>query len=141
MPTQYCSEATNSRVGEGLQEYPSRKRHMHDQPNYSVPNKVFRPTYHETHDLENTNKKLKRKIKNLQQQLRRSKKRMATMGDIISNLKENLMVKSEIADRLYASFDKLQLSIFHNTKNNNNTSACGRRYTDDIKEFALTLHY
>ena len=89
---------------------------MHGQPNYPPANKVFRPTYHETPDLENTNKKLKRKIRSLQQQLRRSKKRMATMGEIIDNLKENLIVKSEIADKLHATFDKLQLSIFHNTK-------------------------
>jgi hypothetical protein len=52
-----------------------------------------------------------------------------------------LIVKTEIADRLHASFDKLQLSIFHNAKNNTTTSTCGRRYTDDIKECPLTLYF
>ena len=75
-----------------------------------------------------TNKTLKNKVKNLQQQLRRSKKKIG-------------IIKSEIADRLHTSFDTLQLSIFHNAKNNTTISPTGRRYTDDIKEFALTLYF
>ncbi|CAB3990328.1 THAP domain-containing 9 [Paramuricea clavata] len=63
------------------------------------------------------------------------------MSDIIKNLQNYLIIKTEIADRLHKSFDKLQLSIFHNAKNNTLTSPCGRRYTDDIKEFSLTLYY
>ena len=60
---------------------------------------------------------------------------------MINNLQENLEIKTEIADRLHKSFDKLQLSIFYNSKNNTMTPPCGRRYTDDIKEFSLTLYY
>ncbi|CAB4007012.1 THAP domain-containing 2-like, partial [Paramuricea clavata] len=63
------------------------------------------------------------------------------MSDVINNLEQNLIVKTEIADRWHASFDKLQLSIFHNAKNNTTISPCGRRYTDDIKEFSLTLYF
>ena len=84
-------------------------------------------------DPEITNKKLKSKIRNLQQQLRRSKKKMTKIEDIINNLQQNLIIKSKIAEELPASFDKLQLSIFYNTKHNTNKSPCGRRYTDDIK--------
>jgi 2C-methyl-D-erythritol 2,4-cyclodiphosphate synthase len=75
-----------------------------------------------------SNKTLKNKVKNLQQQLRRSKKKIG-------------IIKSEIADRLHTSFDTLQLSIFHNAKNNTTISPTGRRYTDDIKEFASTLYF
>ena len=63
------------------------------------------------------------------------------MADIINNLQDDLTIKSEIADRLHSSFDTLQLSIFHNTKHNTTVAPTGRRYTDDIKEFALTLYY
>ena len=56
------------------------------------------------------------------------------MSDVIDSLEQNLIVKTEIAD-------KLQLSIFNNTKNNTTISPCGRRYTDDIKEFSLTLYF
>ena len=63
------------------------------------------------------------------------------MSDVIDSLGQNLIVKTEIANRLHASFDKLQLSIFNNTKNNTTISPCGRPYTDDIKEFSLTLYF
>ena len=63
------------------------------------------------------------------------------MADIINNLQDDLVIKSEIADRLHTSFDTLQLSIFHNAKNNTTISPNGRRYTDDIKQFALTLYF
>ena len=77
-------------------------------------------------------------MKNLQQQLRRCKTKMANMADVIHNLKNNLIIKSEIADRLHESFDKLQLSLFHNMKNNTTISPTGRS-TDDKKEFSPTL--
>jgi hypothetical protein len=80
-----------------------------------------------------TNKALKNKVKNLQRQLRRSKKKIGNMADIINNLQDDLVLKSEIADRLHTSFDTLLLSIFHNAKNNTTISPNGRRYTDDIK--------
>ena len=94
-----------------------------------------------SNDTEISNKQLKSKIRNLQQQLRRCKSKIANMSDVIDSLEQNLIVKTEIADRLHGSFDKLQLSIFNNTKNNTTVSPCGRRYTDDIKEFSLTLYF
>ena len=99
--------------------------------------KVFRVR---SNDTEISNKQLKSKTRNLQQQLRRCKSKIANMPDVIDSLEQNLIVKTEIADRLHASFDKLQLSIFHNTNNNTTISPCGRRYTGDIKEFSLTLY-
>ena len=100
--------------------------------------KVFRP---KSNDTEISKRQLKSKIRNLQQQLRRCKSKIANMSDLITSLEQNLIVKTEIADRLHASFDKLQLSIFNNAKNNTTISPCGRRYTDDIKEFSLTLYF
>ena len=93
----------------------------------------------ESNSMEISNKQLKAKVRNLQQQLRRCKTKLSNMSDIINNLQDNLVIKTEIADRLHKSFDKLQLSIFHKAKNNTMTSPCGRRYTDNIKEFSS--HY
>ena len=63
------------------------------------------------------------------------------MADIINNLQDDLIIKSEIARRLHSSFDTFQLSIFHNAKNNTTVAQNARRYTNDIKEFALILYY
>lgn len=94
-----------------------------------------------SNDTEISKRQLKSKIRNLQQQLRRCKSKIANMSDLINSLEQNLIVKTEITDRLHASFDKLQLSIFNNTKNNTTISPCGRRYADDFKEFTLTLYF
>ena len=100
--------------------------------------KVFRVG---SNDTEISNKQLKSKIRNLQQQLGRCNSKIANMSDVIDSLEQSLIVKTEIVDGLHASFDKLQLSIFNNTKNNTTISPCGRRYTDDIKEFSVTLYF
>ena len=51
--------------------------------------------------MEISNKQLKAKVRNLQQQLRRCKTILSIMIDIINNLKDNLVIKTEIADRLH----------------------------------------
>ena len=100
-----------------------RKRHITDEEismpaakilrehNYATPeNKVH--VQPQKQDSEITNKKLKSKIRNLQQQLRRSKKKMTKMADIINDLQQNLIINSEVAEELHTAFDKLQLSLF-----------------------------
>ncbi len=73
--------------------------------------------------------------------MRRCKKKIGNMAELIDKLQEELIIKSDIADKLHASFDKIQLSIFQNVQKNSQSLPCGRRYTDDIKEFALTLYF
>ena len=85
--------------------------------------------------------KLKRKIKGLQQQLRRTKAKQQTMADIIQQLEQKSILTSTDADVIREKFDEIQLSIFRDTKNNVSCSPCGRRYSDIVKEFATTLHY
>ena len=85
--------------------------------------------------------KLKRKIKSLQQQLRRTKAKKQTMTDIIHELEQKLMLSSEDAENMHSKFDWLQLSLFRDTRNNVSCSPCGRRYSDGVKEFAITLNY
>ena len=86
-------------------------------------------------NMEISNKQLKAKVRNLQQQLWRCKTRISNMSDIINNLQDDLVIKTEVADRLHKSFDKLQLSIFYNSKNNTMTPPCGRRTQTTSKNF------
>ena len=85
--------------------------------------------------------KLKRKIKSLQQQLRRTKAKQQTMADIIHELQQKLILTSDDAENMHAKFDGIQLSIFRDTKNNVSCAPNGRRYTDTVKEFETTLNY
>lgn len=136
------TEEARCRVEMPEDNHAGRKRSMpQDIPVQSKKSKVNVTDSKIFQNMEISNKQLKAKVRNLQQQLRRCKTRLSNMSDIINNLKDNLVIKTEIADRLHKSFDKLQLSIFYNAKNNTMTSPCGRRYTDDIKEFSLTLYF
>ena len=85
--------------------------------------------------------RLRQKIKNLQQKLRRSKKKLENMASLISHLQEKFVISSEQAGILHAAFDNLQFSLFKNTKNNVTSAPSARRYDDQVKEFALTLYY
>ena len=42
------------------------------------------------------------------------------MTQIIDDLQEKLMIKTEQVELMHATFDKLQLSIFQRTKHNSN---------------------
>ena len=95
----------------------------------------------EAEEKPDLSQKLRQKIKNLQQKLRRSKNKLDNMGNLISHLQEKLVISSEQAGILHASFDNLQLSLFKNTKKNAKRKPSGRRYDDQVKEFALTLYF
>ena len=63
------------------------------------------------------------------------------MSEIFNNLEEELIIQSDIASLLHASFVQLQLSISRNVQKNSNCLPSVRRYADDIKEFALILYF
>ena len=95
----------------------------------------------QTQDRSALEERLRQKIKNLQQQQRRSKTKLENMEQIITHLKENLIINTEQAEILHTTFDKLQLSLFQNTKENLNSAQSARRYSDEVKEFALTIYF
>jgi hypothetical protein len=84
---------------------------------------------------------LKRKIRSLQQQLRRKKAKQQTMADVIHELQQKQIIEQDDAEVMHSKFDGVQLSIFRDTKSNVSCVPCGRRYSDPVKEFATTLHY
>ena len=63
------------------------------------------------------------------------------MGDVIKILKDKLVISSKEAESLMSTFENTHLEFLYNFKDNLKRSSSGRRYSDEIKEFALTLHY
>ena len=51
------------------------------------------------------------------------------------------MISAEEADILHASFDTLKQTLFKNVKDNLKSALSAIRYSDDVKEFALTLYF
>ena len=84
--------------------------------------------------------KLRQKVRNLQQELRRSKQKVKTMHEVIKVLEEKSLISLKEAAGLQSTFENTHLQFLYNFKNLK-TSPSRRRYSDEIKEFALTLHF
>ena len=84
-------------------------------------------TFTKRSDLED---QLKRKIKSLQQQLRRTKAKQETMNDITNELQQKSILTTDDAENLHAEFDEIQLSIFRDTKNTVSCLPNERKYSD-----------
>ncbi len=80
-------------------------------------------------------------IRNLQQQLRCTKQKANTMDEVIKTLQEKLVISSKEAEALHSTFKNTHLEFLYNFKENLKSKPCGRRYSDEIKEFALTLYF
>ena len=63
------------------------------------------------------------------------------MSEVVKILQEKLIINSKEAESLQCTFENTHLDFLYNFKNNLEAKPSGRRYTDEIKEFALTLYY
>ena len=95
----------------------------------------------EDNERDELEKKLTNKIKSLQQQLRRSKQKVQSMGKVIETLKEKLKLDARDAESFHSTVDNLGMKLLFNMKENLNTTPSARRYSDEIKEFALTVYF
>jgi hypothetical protein len=62
------------------------------------------------------------------------------MGEVIKIIKDKLVISSKEAETLQENFKNTHLEFLYNFKENLTSLPCGRRYTDEVKEFALTLY-
>ena len=106
--------------------------------NLSPPEKIAKTTEDQREELEKT---LRQKIHNLQQKLRHSKQKVKSISEVIRVLREKHVINSSVAEALHSEFDNIQLQFLYNFKNNLNASPSARRYSDELKEFSITLHY
>ncbi|CAB4002853.1 THAP domain-containing 9, partial, partial [Paramuricea clavata] len=77
----------------------------------------------------------------LQQKLRRTKKKMNTMHEVIQFLEEKLVLNSKESEALLSTLNNTQLKFLYNFQDNIKSAPTARRYSDEIKEFALTLYF
>ena len=111
-----------------------------DLENLSPPEKVAK-TVSTEEKRDELQKKLRQKIRTLQQQLRRSKQKVTTLIEVISVLEEKSLITSKEAEGLQSTFENKHLQFLYNLKANLKASPSGRRYSDEIKEFALTVYF
>ena len=83
----------------------------------------------------------KKKIKNLQQKVRREKKKTKTLLQLIDDMKSTGLLNADITTTLKESFSGLTREIITNHFQNKDRASQGHRYTDEVKQFALTVHF
>jgi len=83
---------------------------------------------------------LRRKIKTLQSRIRRREKKIENFSQLISELKTQVKISSDLEQLLTNNFSGFPLEFILNThKNSDSKTAC--RYSDTMKQFSLTLHF
>ncbi|XP_065658834.1 THAP domain-containing protein 1-like [Hydra vulgaris] len=85
--------------------------------------------------------KLKKKVKALQQKLRRKEKKICSLQDMVSLLKSKNYLTTDAATVLSENFSGLSYEIIKNQFSNQNVKPKGHRYNDEVKKFALILYF
>ena len=88
-----------------------------------------------------TKVKLRKKIKTLQQKLRRRNKKINNLKDLITTLKDKKYLSNGSAEILLDQFSGVSNDIFKNQIKNNKSKPTGRRYSEELKKFALTVNF
>lgn len=92
--------------------------------------------------LRNDLLKKRKEHKMMKQRVRRKNKKMDSINSVIAQLRKDSMVKDAQAVSLKNNFAGTCLELFENqAKNSQRKGSNGRRYTDEVKQFALTLNF
>ena len=95
-------------------------------PDLPHPAKIRRvDTMDERHEMQ---KKLKQKVKNLQQQLRRAKQKAKTMDDVITKLKQEKNINAKEAEAMHSSFENTQAHFLYTFRDSLKTPHCQAKF-------------
>ena len=116
-----------------------------DQPSPSKMAKIVESdhSYHkEEHSLSLKVEKLTKQVKALKQTVGRRNRRIKNMNDLLCSLKEKQLVEKDQHELLNRNFGDMAKELFSNqARNTAKESIHGHHYTDQLKQFAMTLHY
>lgn len=98
--------------------------------------------------LENEKSKFRSKIESGQQKLhtlqrsvKRKEEQIKSMKHLFDELKKKYVSDTDALNMLSREFEGMSLNLFQNEVKNNSRSASGRRYSEEVKKFAVTLFY
>lgn len=77
----------------------------------------------------------------LQQKLRRHNKKTLNIVDLLKTLWKKNLIEQQVETLLLNKFEGLSQELFKNELQNTESSNMNRRYSKEMKEFALTLHF
>ncbi|EFN74744.1 THAP domain-containing protein 9, partial [Camponotus floridanus] len=77
----------------------------------------------------------------LQRSVQRKEEQIKSMKHLFDELKEKYVSDTDALSMLSREFEGMSLDLFQNEIKNNSRSASGRRYSEEVKKFAVTLFY
>jgi len=111
----------------------------HPEPN--PPQELSPPAKKAKITISPTKTKLKKKIKTLQQKLRRKETKIQSLSDAIKTLQEKKLLTEDCGTIIERHFSGITKEIITSELKNNTKKSKGKRYSDEVKKFALTLHF
>lgn len=91
--------------------------------------------------LENKIELIKVRNKTLKKNREREEKSIKNLKSLFKHIKDKHILENDAASRLTNEFGNLLAPLLQNEKKNKDKSAHGRRYSEDVKWFAITMHY
>lgn len=85
--------------------------------------------------------KLRKKVNTLARRSSRQRAKIGELSDLIRQLRDKQLLESEPAEVLAKCFDSTVLDLLQDQVSNKKKSKEGRRYSQQVKQFALTLYY
>ena len=82
---------------------------------------------------------LKKKMKSTQQKSRRLKRKVTSLKDIVKSLKQHHLISTNCEEMLNQTFTGVPLALMK--RMTAKKSGKGRRYSSELKSFALTLQF
>lgn len=112
-------------------------------PSSSSISTVIKFDTHKNYPTNDTPKetKLRNKIRTLQQQNRRLRKKCTTLKNLLKELRKKNLLDCEKMYLMEQTFSGPAGDIIFNEIRNVNKASRGVRYSQEYKQFALTLHY
>ena len=77
----------------------------------------------------------------LQQKIKKQTKKISSLKDIIDSLKRNQLLKQTSAELLRDQFSGLTLDMLKNEMQKAERKCRGYRYTEEVTQFSLTVHF
>ena len=84
---------------------------------------------------------LRKKVRTLSKKCERQHQKLCQLNDLVADLKQKKLIENEPADALTNYFDATVLELVKNEFLNHKRTKSGCRYSDSVKQFALTLFY
>ena len=91
--------------------------------------------------IDSTIGELRKKVKTLRRKANRQQQKIKELDDLLTELKNKRFLEQEPADVIATCFDSTVLELITNELQNQSRKSGGQRYSETVKQFALTLFY